>query len=175
MERSLQHEPNKPIISRFLSMFTHNRSRIFEMLENVTDEMLDFTPNPKTIESIGSLLYHIAGVEWSWIFEDLDGKEMDYEEWKYAFALRDYHDISQISGKNKQFYLDLIETTRNEIIVRLNEYTDTDLTREFTLSDNENIIFTLEYLLFHLINHEALHLGQIALLKRLYSHQNSDI
>jgi uncharacterized damage-inducible protein DinB len=149
-------------------MFDHNRSRVLEILEDVTDEMLDFTPDSSSVESIASLLYHIAGVEWSWVFEDLDGREMDYEIWKYAFALRDFHDIEQLTGKPKQFYLDLILRTREEIMDRLKEFEDHDLTKEFTLSDNPDITFTLEYVLFHLINHEALHLGQISLLKRLY-------
>ena len=168
LERSLRASDLNPILTKFLSMFEHNRSRLLEMLESVTNEMLDFSPDKETIETIGSLLYHIAGVDWSWVFEDLDGEEMDYETWKHAFALRKFHNISQIEGKDIQFYLNLIEKTRYDVMNRLEKFSDEDLTKEFSISDSPDVQFTLEYMLFHLINHEALHLGQIALLKRLY-------
>lgn len=157
---------NNPMRSRMIAMMEENRKRILKLLQSVTEEMIDYTPSTQEIESIGTLLDHIAAVEWSWIFEDIDKLEMDYEEWKYAFALREQSEVNQQVGKGRKFYIEKITKTREQVIQRLEQMNDHDLTQ--VIDTGENKKFTVEWILFHLINHEALHLGQISLLKRLY-------
>jgi len=147
-------------------MFELNRQRLLEQLEGVSDAMLDYTPNAQQVETIGTLLDHIAAIDWSWVFEDIDGLEMDYPTWKYAFALRSWSEIEQRTGMGLQFYLDRIADERQKIMNRLRQFSDHDLLHEFSTDDGATT-FTLEWLLFHLINHEAVHIGQISLLKRL--------
>ena len=139
-----------------------DRVKAFEM------ELLDFTPDPKKVESIGTLLFHIAGVEWSWIFEDIDHKEMDMEEWKHAFPLRSWTNIDQINGKEIAFYLDLLEKVRTQVYERLKSLANAQLT---DLAGAEEQKVTIEWIFFHLIEHESLHIGQISLLRRLYQKQ----
>jgi len=151
-------------------MMDLNHQRLLEMMEDVTADQLDYSPDMDTIETIGSLLEHIAAVNWSWVLEDIDGQEMDYERFKYGFALRSSNKIGQQIGKPKQYYLDKIEEVRDEILPRLRQFSDDDLQQEFIADEVVN--FTLEWLFFHLINHEAMHIGQISLLKRLYRINN---
>lgn len=143
------------------------------MLEDVDDEMLDYSPDMEYIETIGTLLEHIVAVDWGWIFMDMGEQKMEYERFKYGYPLRSWSEVKQQTGKNKQYYMDKIETIREEIINELSTYSDDDLTREFKVSDADTT-FTFEWLCFHLINHEAMHLGQISLLKRLYRLEHNE-
>lgn len=139
------------------------------MLEGVTDEMMDYTPSSANVESIATLLDHIAAVEWSWIFEDIDSLKMDEEEWKFAFANRSWSKVDQRLGMGKDFYLNKLQTVRNDVGHRLEHMKDNELTNLIVSSDEEDeTLFSIEWIFFHLTNHEALHLGQISLLKRLY-------
>ena len=152
-----------PGIAKFFGMFQDNRRKLNRILEGVTDEMVDFTPKEENIESIGTLLYHIAAVEIGWIFYDIDKQELDDNKWKYGFATRD-ENLKQLTGKGLQFYRDMLQDVRNQIFERFKKFSDDDLKRVVE-SEGEN--FTIEWIFFHLINHEAMHTGQISLLKRL--------
>ncbi len=61
------------------SMLEKVRERLLKRVKGLRIKDLDYTPDEKNVESIGTLLLHIAAIEWSWIFEDMDGQEMDYE------------------------------------------------------------------------------------------------
>jgi uncharacterized damage-inducible protein DinB len=125
--------------------------------------VLDYSPDLKRIETIGTLLLHIAAVEWSWIFEDIDGEEMDYEKWKHAFALRE-ENLPQLTKQGLQFYIDRLIEVRSEVFVRLRNLDDSNL---HTLVEVGNAEVSIEWILFHLLEHEAMHIGQISILKRL--------
>jgi uncharacterized damage-inducible protein DinB len=107
----------------------------------------------------------IAAVEWSWIFEDIDGKEMKFEEWKYAFPLRPSVNLPQQVQKGKEYYLDKLEEVRDLVYQRLCLLSDKDLLKLIKVN---NSLASIEWILYHLIEHEAEHLGQMKLLNRLY-------
>ena len=155
-----------PRVAFIFSMMDKVRTRLLRVIEETPDEEIDFTPDAENIETIGTLLLHIAGVEWSWIFEDMDGEEMDYEGWKHAFPLRE--NIPQLTGKGKQFYIDKLHEVRNDVRERLRDIDDSSL---YHLIDIGQAKVTVEWILFHLIEHEVMHLGQISILNRLYKNQ----
>jgi len=157
-----------PRVSYWYSMLQEVRERLLGIMDDLDDEMLDFTPDERNFESIGTLLLHVAAIEWSWVFEDIDGLEMDYEKFRHAFALRSDVDIPQIKDKKKQFYLDQLNEVREEIFQRLTKFSDKDLDKIIE-SDAEK--FSIEWILFHILEHETMHIGQILLLKRLYEKQ----
>ncbi len=167
LERSTE-LPTK--VSYWYSMMESVRRRLLLIVENLEEETFDYTPNEKNIETIGTLLLHIAAIEWSWIFEDIDGLEMDFEEFKHAFALRPEVNIPQIEGKTKQFYIEKLTEVRTQVYHRLLELKDEELEKTVG-SDTEK--YTIEWILFHIIEHEVLHIGQILLLKRLFDRKNS--
>ena len=154
-----------PRVATFYSFLTEVRKYLHKMIADVDNEMVDYTPNERTIETIGTLLLHIAGVEWSWIIADIEGKEVPYEEWKHAYALSKDVDIPQLIGKGIQFYRDKLDRVRNEVFEKLKEFTDADLDR---IVEIEGKKFSIEWILYHVLEHEAMHLGQISLLKRMY-------
>ncbi len=151
-----------PRVAFLFSMMDRMRSRLLRVVEDLPDDVLDYSPDMKRIETIGTLLLHIAAVEWSWIFEDIDGEEMDYEKWKHAFALRE-ENLPQLTKQGLQFYIDRLIEVRSEVFVRLRNLDDSNL---HTLVEVGNAEVSIEWILFHLLEHEAMHIGQISILKR---------
>lgn len=165
---SLRKDDDLPLrIATWVSMMEKVRQKLLKKVEPLSDEEIDYTPDEKRIETIGTLLLHIAAVEWSWIFEDIDGKEMDYETWKHAFPLRPDVNLPQLKHQGKKFYLDRLSAVRDKVYQRLQHMKDAEL--DNCVGDKKK--YTIEWILFHLVEHEALHVGQISMLSRLYRRQ----
>ena len=152
-----------PRVAFLFSMMDKTRERLLRSVDGLSDEELDYSPDMEHVETIGTLLLHIAGVEWSWIFEDIDGEEMDYEKWKYAFALRE-EGLSQLTKQGLQFYIDRLAEVRSQVFLRLRNLDDSNL---HVLVDVGSAEVSVEWILFHILEHEAMHIGQISVLKRL--------
>ena len=156
-----------PRIGRYLTQMEDVRRQVKKYVDGLTAEQLAWHPNDKT-ESIGTVLLHIAAVECSWIGEDIMRRPMD-EEWKIAFPIR--FDIPQISGQPLEYYLKTLDVVREQTKVDLKSIEDEDLDRLFTPLDggdpSDTAQFSLEWILYHVIDHEAHHKGQIAVMKRL--------
>ncbi|MCP4632178.1 MAG: DinB family protein [candidate division Zixibacteria bacterium] len=154
-----------PAIGKYLYMMEDVRERTLNYIQGLTVEQLSWHPNPR-VESIGTLLLHIAAIEFSYIQEDIMQREMG-EEWKIAFPIR--FNIPQISGKELDYFVDKLNEVRNETKAILKTLTDEDLNREITLHDSGDspTKFSIEWILYHLVEHEAHHKGQIAVMKRL--------
>jgi uncharacterized damage-inducible protein DinB len=148
------------------------RNNLMTAIKGIDQDMLDFTPDQKTVESIATLLLHVAAIEWSWIFEDIFGEEMEYEKWKHAFALREGVDVDQIRDKPLGYFKEILIETRSQIFEALDRFEDKDLDRIFPEGKEEGRRFTLRWIIYHIIEHEAMHIGQISLLKRLYKINN---
>ena len=153
----------EPRVAQLYAMLEKAREKLLKRMDGLTQEELDYTPDEKRIETIGTLLLHIAAVEWSWIFEDMDGLEMDYEKWKQAFSLRE--EIPQIKGKKVKFYIKRLADVRMEVLERISDLTDSHLGH---LVELDHAAVSIEWILYHIIEHEAIHIGQISMLKRLY-------
>lgn len=159
-----------PRVALFYSMLERARRNLIRRVEDLSYDALDFSPEQKTVETIGTLLLHIAAVEWGWIFGDIAGKEMDEEKWKYGFPLR--LKIDQIQGEKIEFYLTRLKEVRQEVFDYLKTFDDKNLDAIIEV-DSDRV--SVEWILFHLIEHEAMHIGQISVLTRLWkAHQNRD-
>ena len=141
------------------------RQLLLKEIKDLTQGELDFTPDINKIETIGTLLFHIVDVENSWMFEAVEGQELDMETWKYAFPLRQQLSPRQQTGKPLEHYLKILNETRENVKKILMKFRDNDLNKEYSNRFGE---FTLEWVLFHNQQHESHHIGQINLLKRLY-------
>lgn len=158
-----------PIIGAYLAKMDDVRSRTLKYVEGLSPEQLAWSPNDKC-ESIATLLLHIAAAERSWIGEDIMRRPMD-EWWKIAFPIR--FNIPQISGKELSYFTEILANIREETKEALKTLTDDDLSREIAPldpgePDNADKRFSIEWILYHMIEHEAHHKGQIAVMKRLW-------
>lgn len=154
-----------PKIAEIYGMLIETRTKLFKEVEGITQEQLDYSPNILKFETIGTLLFHIEAIEFSWFYEDIFKEEMNDEDWKYAFALRKTLDPPQLIGRPLSFYLKRLEELRKRIFETLQSMVDEDL---YSVVDSGGRKFTIYWILHHIHQHEALHIGQINFLKRLY-------
>ena len=155
-------------IGRYWWKLEDVRQRTKAYVRDLTSDQLSFHPNPR-VESIGTILLHIAAVEYSYIQEDILRKSMG-DEWKIAFPIR--FGIPQVSGKPRDFYIDKLDEVRSETLKLLKKLTDADLNRIVSPLEPGDpsmgpVEYSIEWILYHLIEHESHHKGQIAVTKRL--------
>jgi uncharacterized damage-inducible protein DinB len=156
-----------PRIGFYLARMEDVRRHTLRYVEGLTTEQLSWYPNPR-IESVGTLLLHIAAVECSWIGEDIMRRTMG-EEWKIALPIR--LGIPQVTGQPLAFFLDTLSAVRDQTRADLATLTDNDLSREVAPLDpgpssSPEHRFTVEWILNHVVEHESHHKGQIAVMKR---------
>ena len=158
-------------IGRYLAQLAEIRAEILTQVDHLTPEQLAWHPTPDT-ESVGTQLLHVAAVEWSWIFQDILGRpDDDYQGWEEAFPLR--VGGPQVSGKPLAYFIDHLARVRAEITEALRPFVDADLARlvgEGPLEPGEarrSRLYSIDWILFHLVHHEAHHAGQVELLIRL--------
>jgi uncharacterized damage-inducible protein DinB len=147
------------------------RRLLLKQVKGISQEILDYTPDINKFETIGTQLFHIADVENSWIFEHIDGEQLDYEQWKYAFGIREKLDPPQLTKKPLDYYLTILNDVREKIKDRIFEFKEEDAKNIFSSSLGKT---TLEWVLFHIHQHESHHIGQINLNKRLFKLYNSN-
>ncbi len=156
-----------PQIGLFVAQMEELRRETKRYVQDLSAEQLSWHPTPK-VESMGTLLLHIAAVELSWIQEDILRQPMD-EEWRIAFPIR--YGTPQLTGESLAFYVEKLDAVRSQVRPMLQTLQDNDLERTITpldaAGDANRTEYSIRWILFHLIDHEAHHKGQIAQLKRL--------
>ena len=160
-----------PGIGRYVAQLTETRGVLLSQLDGLTPEQLAWHPNDD-VESIGTQLLHAAAIEWSWFFQDIFGRpDDDYDGWEEAFPLRIGH--PQVTGKPLAYFTERLARVRNDVLATLRDLTDDDLPRlvgEGEPDDDEEPrarLYSIDWVLFHLVHHEAHHAGQVELLRRL--------
>ncbi|MCY3413148.1 MAG: DinB family protein [Candidatus Heimdallarchaeota archaeon] len=152
-----------------LTQMKLTRKYLLKEINGITQNELDFSPDINKFETIGTMLFHIADVENSWIFEHLDGQEVDFETWKWAFPLRLQLNPVQRTDKIIDFYLMTLEEVRKNVMQYLDQFSNENLSKVFESKMGKS---TLEWVLFHIHRHEQHHIGQINLLRRLFKMQH---
>ena len=160
-----------PGIGRYVAQLTETRAEWLRQVAGLTPAQVSWYPNDD-VESIGTLLLHIAAIEWSWIFQDIFGRPDEaYDGWEEAFPLR--VGVPQVSGRPLEYFTDRLERVREEVLAALRGLNDADLPRlvgEGPAAEGEeprSRLYSIDWILFHLVHHEAHHAGQIELLVRL--------
>ena len=160
-----------PGIGRYVAHLTETRAELLRPLAGLTPAQLAWHPDHQT-ESIGTQLLHVAAVEWSWTFQDMFGRpDEDYDGWEEAFPLR--IGAPQVTGQPLSYFTDQLERVRQEVIGALRGLSDADLPRlvgEAPPAEGEeprSQLYSIDWVLFHLVHHEAHHAGQVELLVRL--------
>lgn len=160
-----------PGISReigfYLSGIEKTRSQLRDAVADLTAEELARRVLP-TAHQIGALILHIGEAEASWIHSIIAGRELSDEEKKFVhwcdttetdFAEKDY------TAKNCIEKIDEISRRSREILA---EFGDEDLDKIIAYDKpDKRVEISLRSILRHLADHEAMHKGQILMLKRL--------
>lgn len=160
-----------PGIGRYLAQLTEIRGDLLKEVHGLTAEQLSWYPN-ENVESIGTQLLHVAAIEWSWVFEEIFRRSSDdYDGWEEALPIRIGR--PQVREQPLAYFTDRLARVRTETTEALRQLTDDDLPRLVSdaspppeeVDDPER--FSIDWVLFHLVHHEARHVGQVELLRRL--------
>ncbi len=137
------------------------RSNLFRALDMLIDDHLDFVPR-EGLWSLGEVARHIANAEEGW-FRYVIARE--YDEWPPAYPAADYPTVVSVKA------------LLTEVHARTETYLDTlsmaDLERQIEAPWGQH--FSLYWIIWHIIDHELHHRGEIYLMLGLMGLEAPDI
>jgi uncharacterized damage-inducible protein DinB len=155
-------------MSFYLGALEERRDRLRETVSDLTQEELAARAFPST-HQIGNLILHLGETEASWIQRIIDGAEPDEEMKKFSHwcdtTERDFAE----KGYSAEECLERIAQIRTKSKEVFAGFTDADLDKFFGYNrdDGTRVEFTLRWFLNNHLDHEAVHRGQISMLKRI--------
>ena len=155
---------SEPLIAPWLWALQDSRQRTLEELENLPPVWLDWVSSPAE-SSIGTILYHMADIEADWLFvEVLEQKLPPTVAALFPYPTRDEHGrLTQVHGLSLATHLERLATVRKllmDVFQRM-DLADFRRVRSFPPYD-----VTPEWVLHHLMQHEAEHRSEIGGLRR---------
>jgi uncharacterized damage-inducible protein DinB len=156
----------EPEIGRWLWAMEEVRGTTLKLVEDLDQVTLDWEGPDGRENAIGSLLYHIALVEMSWLFLDILEQEFPSPV-KSDFPL----DMGSVEGGLTRApnialaeHLGRLERSRAIFLDSFRRMTLDDW-RRFRSPEGVDYQMTPEWAVFHLVEHEAGHAFQISALK----------
>lgn len=156
----------EPRVGEVVSMLQHTRETTLEEIKELDLHGLDFLPD-RTANSIGSLLAHIAAIEYVHqviSFERRDLTPAEMMNWEPALFLGEAG-RKEIKGNPLSFYVDQLQGIRENTISLMKSAADEWLYEEKKWPNG--IPHNNYYLWFHVAEDEISHRGQIRSIKRL--------
>lgn len=153
----------EPEIGRALWCLEDVRHNLTKKLKGIAQSELDRKIESK--HSIGSLLYHIAYVEAGWLYGEVMEKEAWDSEIEELFPLDGWPDgkLAHVDGDTLDVHLYRINKVRETLLSHFRSMNLVDWRRARVLDEYE---VTPEWVIYHLMEHEAHHRGQIFQLLR---------
>ncbi len=126
------------------------------------NEFLDWRGPAGDDNSVGTLLYHIAWVELGWLYFDimLGEKPADLEELLPVHGWDAQERLTHVPGKSMQDHLDLLAEARRRFLELIAPMSPEDW-RTLRSPEGEDYSATPEWVVFHLVEHEAGHTYEI--------------
>jgi uncharacterized damage-inducible protein DinB len=156
-----------PEVGRWLAALEDGRRDTLRELERVTPEMLDWYPDAP-LNSIGTLLYHVALIEADWVItEILELTETPPEVGRllpWADRDDDGH-LWRIEGQDLASHLDRLQGVRDFVLDRLRPMSNDEFHRIRRL---EAYDVAPDWAVHHVLQHEAEHRSQICWLRDTY-------
>jgi len=160
---------NDPEVGRWLAALEDGRRDTLRELEGVTPRMVDWYPDAP-LNSIGTLLYHIALIEASWVAEDiLDAGEpaelaalLPSPDREPGGGVGNERRLSRVDGQSLDDHRQRLAGVRAFTLAHLTPMTNEDFHRVRSLDDYD---VAPDWVLHHLLQHEAEHRSHIAWLR----------
>ena len=157
------HVSKDPAIGQWLWAIQDTRERTLEELETVTPAMIDWLP-PDNESSIGTILYHITDIEADWLYVEVLEQPLPTEVAAlFTYPTRDEQgQLTQVQGISLAEHRKRLETVRSLLldVYQPMELAEFRRVRTFPYYD-----VTPEWVLHHLMQHEAEHRSQLAALR----------
>ncbi len=153
----------EPAIGQWLWALQDARQRTMEELDSASVAMIDWLP-PDNESSIGTVLYHMTDIEADWLYvEVLEQPLPSAVAALFPYATRDAQGrLTQVPGISRADHLKRLETVRNLLLAVFQPMTLAEFRRVRSLPHYD---VTPEWVLHHLIQHEAEHRSQIGALR----------
>jgi uncharacterized damage-inducible protein DinB len=157
-----------PEVGRWLAALEDGRRDTLRELDSVGPQMVDWYPDAP-LNSIGSLLYHVALIEADWVateileLTDYPAEIAEFFPWPDREA--DKH-LSRIDGQSLDEHRARLEGVRQWALARLRRITNADFHRVRSL---EQYDVAPDWVIHHLLQHEAEHRAHIAWLRDAYN------
>ncbi len=148
-------------IGIMVDMLEELKDRITDDVRHFNQAETDFLFDEKA-NSIAAMILHLVATEAYYQVETLDGRSWTDEEaafWSIAGGLGE-ESRKKIKGKPIKYYLDLWDEVRKKTLDGLKSKDD----EWFASKIDENV--TNHWAWFHVLEHSASHMGQIALVKK---------
>ncbi len=154
-----------PEIGRYLWMLHDTRQQTEQAIVGLDPAALNWSPLPAA-NSIGTLLYHIALVEASWLYEDTLAEPLPADV--AALLPHDSRDqrghLTVVTDRALAEHLSVLTAVRERLIAAFGAMSLDDFYRLRSLSRYD---VAPEWCLYHLIEHEAEHRGEIRTIRLL--------
>lgn len=141
-----------------------SRADTVRELVDVTPEMLDWRPDAP-LNSIGTILYHIALVETSWLLDDIFEGDPGPDWLKSLLPFEDRDGtgrLIQVDGVSMAAHLERLGEVRRYLLERLRPMSNGDFHR---VRRRTSYDAAPDWVLHHLLQHEAEHRSHIAWLR----------
>ncbi len=157
------HLSQEPEIGRWLWALQDTRQRTMREIGRLSPAMLDWLPGGDE-SSIGTVLYHLADIEADWLYVEVLEKPFPPEVAAlFPYGTRDEQGhLTQVQGISLEQHLERLEIVRGLL---LNAYQQMDLAEFRRTRSLANYDVTPEWVLHHLMQHEAEHRSQIGALR----------
>jgi uncharacterized damage-inducible protein DinB len=153
----------EPEIGRWLWAFEDTRARTMEELELLTPAVIDWRP-PHGESSIGTVLYHLALIEADWLYAEV--LERDFPTPADVLFPHEHRDsagqLTQVYGVSLDEHLGRLTAVRQLVL---------DVFKPMSLAEFRRVRHlpsydvTPEWVLHHLMQHEAEHRSQLGTLR----------
>ena len=163
--------------ARFLWQMDEQRRGLIELTRGASVEELAWQPAPG-MNSIGMLLAHIAFAEAHLTQVGLRGEANGHAQDVIGITEEEEGlplppgapPSPALAGKHLEFFDDLLRRARAHTHAVARALDDADLARTVTRTrpDGTRRVFNVAWVLYHLLEHEAGHRGQVALLRHLH-------
>jgi uncharacterized damage-inducible protein DinB len=143
-----------------LACLETERERTREAVTSLSIETLDAQTHGSA-NSIGSLLYHIAGIELDWLYAEILERDIpaSYEA-LFPVDVRDREGkLSVVAGVSAAEQLERLATVRTDLLEQLRSFSTEEFYRVRQLPPYD---VNPAWVLYHLLEHEAKHGEQIA-------------
>lgn len=153
-------------IGRWSAVLMECRARTLKTIDGIGQVELDWRP-PNCANAIGSLLYHIGLIEADWLYNEIIEQPVP-ERLKLLFGVEDRTSDGTLTspcGESVNQHASRLALVRGQLLTCLSEMTMTEFRRVRHLRDYD--VFP-EWVVVHLLQHEAEHRGQIALVRKLF-------
>lgn len=156
-------------VGLLLAALEDGRRRTLRELAGLDDEMLRRRPDRLPLHTIAQLLYHVALIEADWVLSEIqelpESAWPDWVEAEFPIDVRDHEGrLSRIPPEPKARALARLARVRSHTLSAIGGLDDVELHRIRSLPAYD---VTPAWALHHLVQHEAEHRAQIALIRDL--------